>query len=211
MMPEEDKKSKEWISLNRALVESYQICGFISATKDVGNESPIDLLRSTIMPSCQSYFNEFLLFCGNIFRVYGLTEINKIVNSDPQSVTLFSFINEFYPDKNSEEQKWFGKWKKDTKNTRDILRTARNEFASHLDKESFHSDKYFGLYLEDIEDMIKRTLEYFDFLYDNDIYLKNSFNSEINPGLSQKPSRVAETWRNIAIKRIESLKDCLKK
>jgi len=204
------KKTKEWVAINRMLLEIYQISGFLFAIKDMNNVSITDIPKNTFS-ICYSNLNNLLLFSGNIFRIYAITEINKIVNPDsyPQSVTLFSFMNEFYPDKNSEQWKKFGEWKKKTKSIRGKINKARMKFSSHLDKNSIHGNIFFDLSAEKIDDFIKDTFVFFNFLYITEDVLKKSFNKEINPGLVQKePLDVAEKWRNIMMHRIISLQQC---
>ena len=204
-----NKKEVEWLHLNRSLLDVYEISGFIFATKEAGNETSQELYAKCIMPSYKDEFDNFLLFSKNIFISYAITEIHKIINPDSfqQSITLFSFIKEYFSDKNSKESKNFYKWKKENRKIRKKIELARKKYSAHSDSESIHGNIYFDLGVEETDAFIQKTFLLFDYLYINNSDLKNIFDKEINRvGTKLKPSETAEGFKKIMLKRIKVLK-----
>ncbi len=192
--PIKEKKS-EWIEIIDSMLNMYQISGFFYTMEKKFKKSNL---------------NDFLMFSGNIIRVYSVTELNKIVNPDGKSLTIYSFVDDAYS-KGSDQWKEFSKWKKETKTIREKIKKARNKYTSHLDRDSFSQEENFDLSIEEFDTLIKKTFHFLDYLYDNNSNLKKEFDEKINPGIfSSKPSELGKKWRKIMISRIMSLDKCCK-
>lgn len=209
-----EKKKAEWIWLSRSLLETYSVSGFISATRYLEEEKIEDnsFLFRFLFPNCSGCLDDFFIFSGTIFRMHAIIELNKIINNDChcQSITLFSFVRNYYG-KNSEQFKKLSEWKKKFEKIRVKIEKARNEILAHLDSESIHGEVNFELYAEDVDSFIKEIFILFDYLYYNDMDLKNSFDTEIDPGLNRIPSEVGESHKEIQFERVNHLKTCCSK
>lgn len=197
----EDKKVKEWIHINRSILESYEIFVFISATEE-------ELIEKKDKIILFDHLADLFYFFSNIGKVHAISEMGRIIDPDNKSVSLFSFINKFYKEDAGIFLK-FNEWKADTKKIRRIIIDARNRFSAHTDSNSFHQDENFGLYLEEIDTFLIKTINFVDFLYENDEILKISFNEQICQASSrgEKPSNIARDWKKIMENRIKYLKD----
>lgn len=197
----EDEKVKEWIHINRSILEAYEIFVFLLATED-------NLTKQKDKIILFDHLTDLFYFFSNIGRVHAISEMGKIIDPDGKSVSLFSFINKFFK-KENEIFSEFSKWKKDTKKIRKIIIDARNRFSAHIDSDSFHQDENFGLYIEDVDIFLKKTINFLDFLYERDRVLKINFDQQVCPASprGEKPSDAAKSWKTIMENRIKYLQD----
>lgn len=183
------EKIDEWLHLNSTLLESVQISTFISVTVPENNNLEDEHLLQ------MNRMEKLFLFFSNFSREYLTTHLAKIIDPDNKSITIYNFFSEagFY--RQGFEYKAYKEWKKKTKSFCKKVQGARNRFSSHTDKASFHDKEYFGLYIEDCDEFLKETFEFFDILYDGDDTLKKSFDEIIGMGFYPKikPSELAQT------------------
>lgn len=203
-MMDENVKVEEWVHMNRQVFEACEINAFLYAIKGL-EDNPIN-----IFPNHRDRLDNLFLFFGLISRVYVVTELDKIVNPADSSFSLHSFLKDHYPDKQCAIWRKFSEWKKATQTIRKNISAARNRYSSHTDKESFRKKEYFGLFIEEMDDLLEKTLQFLDFIYENDTNMKSEFDKNIcmaGPG-SQKPSQIAESWKRLFATNIKSLQVC---
>lgn len=200
----EKEKIKEWIHINRSLLEIYEIFVFLLVTEEKLTKEKDEILLF-------DHLTDLFYVFSNIGKVYSISEMAKLIDPDNNSISLFDFVGKFYK---SEEDivKEFRNWKRETNATRKIVLNARNRFSAHTDKDSFHQDENFGLYIDDVNKFILRTFSFLDLLYEKDEVLKTNFNKQICPATlgGEKPSNAANGWKITMAHRIKYLQDNLK-
>lgn len=202
-----DKKKEQWIYLNDNLLDTVEINVFHSIFIPKDNEISMETIIR------MNNLEEMFLFFSNFSREYLITHLAKIIDFDIKAITIANFFNTIYPDKQGIEHAEFKKWKKATREIREKIRCARNRFSSHSDSESFHEKEFFGIYIEDVENFLKHTFVLFDYLYNKDAELQESFDNIIGKGLFPplSPSKLANNRRISRAKKIQRLRESIKK
>lgn len=195
-------KEEQWISLFRAMIDAGQVSALIG---EMENEK----YQVDFSTDAKSALDDLFSFSQSIFREHLCVLLSKAVNpGKPGTVTLRSFMKGLYPPQ-SMQQGAFGKWKKQTKETTERIRIARNKFAAHIDSHALEED--FGLIKDDVDSLIGETLRFLDVLYTNDDELKKSFDDEIiRSGCPKLPSEISNDFRRSMTGRIRLLKKCVR-
>ena len=198
-----EDKLREWIFINDNLLMAVQINLFNSEIIPKDNK----LSLSSIMQ--MNNLEEMFLFFFNFSREYLITHTYKIIDFDRRTITIPNFFNSIYTNKQSKEHQHYRNWEVNTKEFREKLRVARHEFSSHSNREALNNQKFFGIYIEDMDNFLEQSFKLCDFLYSQSLALKNEFDNVIGKGLlfAQKPSDIAKIRKNDMARRIKYLRE----
>lgn len=202
-----NKKKDQWIYLNDNLLDAVEINVFHSIFIPKDNEISMETIIR------MNNLEEMFLFFSNFSREYLITHLAKIIDFDSNAITIANFFNAVYSDKQGVDHVEFRKWKKATREIREKIRCARNKYSSHADSESFYKKEFFGIYIEDVESFLNHTFILFDYLYNKDPDLQESFDNIIGVGLfpALSPSKLAKSRRVSRAKKIKRLRESIEK